>query len=303
MKTRDSEARPNVSESRRLFLRQMGTIAGAGVIHSGMTAAQGRPTEADRNICEEKFTIAVREDLPARPIGEIMVAIGTSFLGTPYEAATLEREGPEQLVVNLRTLDCVTFVESTLALSRCIRARKMSFDEFTAALTRIRYRNGAINGYASRLHYFSDWIADNEAKHIVRNVTRDLGGVAWEKSTSFMSEHTASYRQLADTTVLSQIRDTEERLNGTERWFIPRKALVEKTGIESGDIIGITTAVEGLDIAHTGIAVRMNGVLRYLHAPLSGGSVQISPESFSRYLADRPKHTGVMVARPIDPAL
>ena len=129
------------------------------------------PIEAqprDSVIVEEKLAWARAQHLDTLPIGEIMARIGRTIVGMPYVPATLEVPGPERLVVNLREFDCVTFVENTLALARVVRSGQGGYDAFKRELLRIRYRGGKLEGYPSRLHYFSDWIADYQAKGIVR---------------------------------------------------------------------------------------------------------------------------------------
>ncbi len=119
-----------------------------------------------------------------------------------------------------------------------------------------------------------------------------------------MSSHPSSYKQLSDPRLLERMRETETTLRARRHYFVPKDhlAAVERN-IEAGDIIGITTSIEGLDIIHTGIAVRANGVLRYLHAPLSNGKVQISDKSLVDYLMLHEKQTGIMIARPLEPGL
>ena len=164
---------------------------------------QGR--EVDRRIFAEKMELARTERLDTLPIGAIIVRIGESFLGTKYTPATLEVE-PERLVINLEELDCVTYVENVLAMARVIRAKEPTWPAYVRELERIRYRGGELDGYLSRLHYFSEWIADNERLGLVRNVTRDLGGVPLDETINFMSTHAESYRQLADSTTLAGVR-------------------------------------------------------------------------------------------------
>ena len=108
--------------------------------------------------------------------GQLMLEIGKFFLGTPYRAGTLETKGAEHLVVNLREHDCFTFVENVVALAWLVKSREKSFDAFRRVLLKIRYRQGRLQGYSSRLHYFSDWIHDNQKKGIVRDVTAEIGG-------------------------------------------------------------------------------------------------------------------------------
>ncbi len=256
----------------------------------------------DEEMCRSKFTLAADRSLVTRPINEVMIAIGTSFVGTPYAANTLEQPGEEDLVINLRGLDCVTFLENTLALSRCIKMKKTTFHEYKRQLQLIRYRSGEINGYPSRLHYFSDWLYDNDRKHIVRNMAEEIGGIELGKKINFMSTHRSAYRQLKDNGFLKRVETTEADINGRTQYFIPKEKLAAvEQQILSGDIIGITTTVEGLDIAHTGIAIQAGGALKYLHAPLSNGRVQITEKTLVDYLLGMKKQTGIMIARPLEP--
>lgn len=289
--------------SRRNFIHQMAFLAGGMAVPALFRdRAMGRERVSDEQVCQRKFVLAAKESLSQRPIGEVMVAIGVSFVGTPYVAKSLEQPGEEHLVVNLLGLDCVTFVENTLALSRCVKLGQHTFDEYKEQLRLIRYRDGVIDGYPSRLHYFSDWIDDNGKKHIVTNISKEIGGTDYGKKLDFMSSHPSSYKQLSNPQYLERIRETETILRARRHYFVPKEQLaaVEKN-IDGGDIIGITTSIDGLDIIHTGIAIRANGVLKYLHAPLSNGKVQISDKSLVDYLSSHEKQTGVMVARPLDP--
>jgi hypothetical protein len=292
------------SSSRRSFIRKLALLAGGATVSPVLRdhADAAGPTPTDEMICKHKFTLAAKEELHKRPMGEVMIAVGVSFLGTPYVAGTLEQPGAEHLVVNLQGLDCVTFVENTLALSRCIKLGARTFDAFRKQLQLIRYRDGAIDGYPSRLHYFSDWIDENSRRGIVQNISQELGGVREARAISFMSEHVASYKHLGETAILAKIKEIESALSSRPRFYIPKDVVRSvEARIEPGDIIGITTATPGLDIVHTGMAIRTNGVLKYLHAPLSKGKVQITEHSLADYLAGYERHTGIMVARPLEP--
>ncbi|HEX7051230.1 MAG TPA: N-acetylmuramoyl-L-alanine amidase-like domain-containing protein [Longimicrobiales bacterium] len=262
--------------------------------------ADGPATDRDREIFREKIAYARAERLDTLPLGTVLARLGRTFVGTPYVAHTLDVEGPERLVVNLRELDCVTFVENTLALARLVRAGVDDFDAFRAELTRIRYRHGIIDGYPSRLHYFSDWIADNEAKGLVRDVTRELGGVRDGAPIDFMSTHRDAYPQLEDPANFAAIRDVEAAASARPRYFIPEDRIAEvEHRIRNGDIIAATSTVPGLDVAHTGIALWIDGRLHLLHAPLVGKTVEISELP----LADRVRRIGgqdgIVVVRPI----
>jgi hypothetical protein len=267
------------------------------------SAAEQRRTEAsDQEICQRKFNLAVSRSLNQEEIGNVMVEIGSSFIGTPYAAKTLEVPGKEHLVINLQGLDCVTFVENTLALSRCVKMEQPSFEEYKHQLQLIRYRAGIVDKYPSRLHYFSDWIHDNANKNIIRDVTKELGGVPYEKTINFMSAHQSSYHRLSESAYVEMIKEVEAALTSQKQYYIPKERLTYlQDGIHNGDVIAITTSIDGLDISHAGLAIRIDGMLRYLHAPLSTGSVRISDGSLVEYLMSHKNQTGIMVARPLEP--
>ncbi len=259
-------------------------------------------TERDVEICNSKFELAVEKNLADKPISEVISEVGRSFLNTEYEAFTLEQEGKEQLVIHLTGLDCTTFLENTLTLSRCIKKQKISFEDYKNDLTFIRYRHSKIDGYPSRLHYFSDWIYNNTKKGIVKDITKEIGGKPIKFNVFFMSKNPDKYKHLTETPAFIPIIAKQERaINKREYYFIPKEK-VEKleSKIQNGDLIAITTNIKGLDIGHVGIAVKENdGRIHFLHAPLTGAKVQISEKPLPEYLAAIKKHTGIIVLRPI----
>lgn len=290
---------------RRTFLQAIALLGGS--IVGGKQALAllqiDEKQSADIKRILGKFRLSADQSLRKKPIGEVMTVIGKSFIGTPYIANTLETRGEECLVVNLAGVDCVTFVESTLALSRCIKAERETVDDFKHQLQLIRYRSGNIQGYASRLHYFSDWIFDNTHKKIVRDIAEEMGGIPYTKTINFMLTHRSAYPQLVNHEVLMKMEEIEEALNSRKRYFLPKEKLKEvEQEIHDGDVLAITTTVQGLDVSHTGMALRVNGRLHFLHAPISGEAVQISSKLFVDYLNASAKYTGVMVARPLEPA-
>jgi len=295
-----------VSHSRRRFLKQSLLVAGSSAfLPSLLRVARAQEEETgneDERIVGRKFELALKESLQDKPIGDVMKVIGMSFLGAPYAAHILEETGEEHLVINLRGLDCVSFTENTLALSRCVKMGTTTFEEYKRQMQLIRYRNGVIDGYPSRLHYFSDWIGNNVKKGILRDVTRKIGGERYRKSINYMTSHRADYRQLSDDGYFQQIGDMEKDLTVRPHYYIPKGRLhSSQRWIYTGDIIAITSALEGMDIAHTGIAVRIDGVLKFMHAPLVGSEVQITEKPLVEYLKSHTKQTGVMVARPLEP--
>jgi len=281
-------------------------VALASLVVTACESGSAAGTDRDWEIARDHFEWAVAQRPDTFPrFGDLLARIGERFVGTPYEPHTLEVPGPERLVVNLEALDCVTFVETALVLARLAR-NGTADDAFATAyrdeLTRIRYRGGTLDGYPSRLHYFSEWIADNETAGLVTDLSRELGGVADGSAIDFMSTHPDAYRQLADPDVLAEVVRAEKRISATERYYIPQEEIAAKAHlIRDGDIIAATSTVPGLDIAHTGIALWRDGELRLLHAPLVGSHVQISEETLAERIQRFGGQDGIMVARPLAP--
>lgn len=258
----------------------------------------------DIEICKSKFELAVKKDLSAKPINEVIAEIGKSFLGIDYEAFAIERDGEEQLVIHLSGLDCTTFLENCLVLSRCIKKSKTSFDDYMNEFTFVRYRDGKIERYPSRLHYFSDWIFNNTAKGLVKDISKEIGGEPIHFKVGFMTKNPDKYKHLREQPeFIPVIKKQEEEINSRTYYYIPNNKVAQyENKIQNGDLIAITTNLEGLDIGHVGIAVKMdNGRIHFMHAPLVGAKVQITEVPLPDYLARVKKHTGIIVLRPQEP--
>jgi hypothetical protein len=288
---------------RRGFLVSLPLAAGVPLLLGNATLEGFLLQDDDALICSRKFDLAVSLGLRSKPIGDVVIEIGKSFLGVDYIANLLEQPGAERLVVNLRGLDCVLFCENALVFARCIKKGMMTFDDYKAELTFIRYRGGIIDQYPSRLHYFSDHIYDNEKKGVVKNVTREIGGVPFRKTVNFMSTHPESYIKLKENPeFVKAISLQEEAINKRTMYHIPKDQVGNvATSIYNGDVIAITTDIPGMDISHTGIAIWHQDSLRFMHAPISGRQVQITEKTLAEYLAGNKKQLGIMVARPQTP--
>ena len=240
------------------------------------------------------------------PMGRLMAIIGTSFVGTAYTPNTLDIPGPERLVINFRGLDCVTFVENVHALALAIKSgaaerldnRADVETEYEQILRTLRYRNGVIDGYPSRLHYFSEWIEENARRQLVTNISKDLGGIIDSEAIDFMSSHPDAYRQLGSLETLKDIQKIERRISERNRHFVPQDLIADiAEHIQDGDIIAATSSVGGLDVAHTGLALWLDDKLHLLHAPLAGESVQISQLTLAERITSIPGQDGIIVAR------
>ena len=233
------------------------------------------------------------------PTSELVVKIGTELLGTPYVAHTLEKE-PEQLVVNLRELDCTTFAENCLAIALTIKDGKPNFNHYLKSLQNLRYRNGIIDGYPSRIHYFSDWIRENDKRDVVKDVTSELGGTRYIKAINFMSTHPESYKQLKNAAFIPPLIKQEKEISKREMYYLPEEKLAEYgRQLKDGDIAGITTSIPGLDILHVVILIRKNDKIHLLHASQTAGKVVISEETLEEYMKNSKRGNGIMIARPL----
>ena len=254
----------------------------------------------DRSIHDDIIRSFHNQGERTRPMGELMLAVGNYFQGFPYMSHMLESEGRETLVINLREFDCFTFVENVVALAGLISKSKSVFRGYAAQLKKIRYRSGMLSGYSSRLHYFSDWLYDNEKKGIVIDVTRRSGGEAFRKYFNFMTRHRDDYPVLRKEKSYREMIALEKRLSGRRLHYIPKAALGKfEHVVENGDLIAVTTDIEGLDVIHVGLAVRLKSRLHLLHASEIEKRVVVSNLTLHQYLSRRMMRTGIMIGRAI----
>jgi hypothetical protein len=242
-------------------------------------------------------------------LGRSAIRAGELALGTPYVASTLDtylQSGGtpryEPLTLSLTRFDCVTLVEACLAVARLAAEQEPpTWKRFGREIERMRYRSGQRQGYASRLHYFSEWIADGESRGLVRDLGTELGGAEDRRPLRFMTQHRAKYPALTDDRVFREIGAIERRLDASPRWVIPMKRIPQVVSrIETGDVLAFATEIAGLDVTHSAFAYRdRDGVLRVLHAPLSGGVVEITQATLPEYVAGIRRATGILVARPL----
>ena len=241
-----------------------------------------------------------------RTLTETTTTIGRQFMGYPYVPHTLDVNPTEQLVVNLTQFDCTTYVETVLALSlawqeQAGRPDPMLFEQtFRKYLTKLRYRDGQINGYASRLHYFSDWLRDNERKGLLTDVTGQLpGAIVVAKPVSYMTASTYKYPHLNDPVIFRQVAQMEADLSRQTFSFIPKKNIrLAETQLREGDIVMLCAARPGLDMKHVGLVVRQpGGQIHLLHASSDRAVVVITPSSLQNYVLSHKYLSGIRVAR------
>ena len=233
--------------------------------------------------------------------GSLMLAIAGEFTGNKYVAGTLEQGSNEPLVINTQELDCTTFVEQVVAIYATVNERKEGFRDMCTNLQRIRYRGGIRSGYASRLHYISQWIADSAKQHIIHEIDYGPVGRTLPIDLHYMSTHPASYKQLQENgTLVNEIAKWERAMHGIEAAYIPRQELLRTANelpVYDGDIIALTTNIKGLDVTHIGFAFWENGKLHLLHASSAAGKVIKDHKNLYEYQKNKKSQTGIRVFR------
>lgn len=223
------------------------------------------------------------------------------FIGVPYAAGTLEDSEHEVLTVNTRQMDCTTFVETVVAIVLTASEGRMDFKSFCSNLERIRYRDGVCNGYASRLHYTSQWIAYNEKQRIAKEIITQNHTATRLLHLDFMSRHPSAYKHLKNNpSLVKEIEKHELPFRNINTRYIPKSKLdmpCDKLGIKQGDILALVTAIEGLDVSHVGFAFIRNNRLHMLHASSAKGEVISDSRTLYDYMNGKKNHLGIRIIR------
>ncbi|MBQ7532003.1 MAG: DUF1460 domain-containing protein [Paludibacteraceae bacterium] len=265
----------------------------------------------------ERVAAALQPQAAELTMAELVVQVALQMLGTPYLWASLESE-PEQLQVFLDKTDCILFVELSTCMALTLKGKRIvqagdgehyanrptpsvedarpSYNLLCENIRNMRYRLGVVDGYASRIHYTSEWLLQNATNGILREYTNELGK-EFEQTFSYMSAHPQKYYQLSHNVCeLGKIRMIEGRLNKQKPYyFIPQKELRKKkvmAQIKSGDIITFISPREGLDLAHVAIAYEHDGAMHFIHASYGAKKVIIEPKTLAEYATN-----GIRISR------
>ncbi|WP_263788399.1 DUF1460 domain-containing protein [Salinibacter grassmerensis] len=258
-------------------------------------------TTADRFEAALETARSLSEDTGS--IGRVMQEIGHHFRGRPYLTGTLDAPETEALVVRFDGFDCVTFVETALALARSTQASDTTYAGFARRLAEQRYRDGGPVGYCGRLHYFTEWITNNSKRGHVRRLGTELKGRPLRDTVDFMSTHRSAYsRFAANDSLFACVQEMETRLQARQRRdpvrYVPQDSIrAVYDQLRAGDIVALVSSIDGLDVAHTGLVyAHSDGGRGLLHASLSDGVV-VSPD-LQRYVQTIERQIGMVVARP-----
>jgi Protein of unknown function (DUF1460) len=258
----------------------------------------------------DRLVVSAREgNWKSLPIGERTATVGRALVGTRYKSFTLEIDNRvEAPSVNFTGMDCWTFYEISLGFARMLDepAENWTPERLLHYIELDRYRGGQCTGeYLSRLHYLEDWLADNDRRGLVEDLTRSLGGVSVSHSAREMTVGWRHYRYLAaNRSLLGPLRQMEARVSNRPLYQVPKSRVASIEGrLRSGDIIGIISR-DGRNLystSHVGLALRVaDGSLHFTHAssPRNYGHVVID-STLSSYLSRYRTDSGILVARPI----
>jgi hypothetical protein len=259
------------------------------------------PNTADGKKFLSIVEYATQNRLDRQPLGNIITSIGNKFIGAEYRVGLLDKTPTEQLFISLQKFDCLLFVEIILALAKNISQQDYSYQNFTEMVSQERYRDGTIKNYCSRLHYFSEWIADNQKRGNIINITNSLGGIELPKTLNYMSRNWHKYPATIRTPENYQcIVKMEANLVGVKLEYIPQKDIDKIYPLlQTGDIIGVATNIEGLDVTHTGfvniVSQDDRQTIGFLHAS-PAGKVTIAPD-LKTYVGKVKNAIGIIVVR------
>ncbi len=231
------------------------------------------------------------------PTDKLVIETAKFFLGTPYVANTLEIE-PEGLVINLRELDCTTFVENVFALTLTVKSGVLLFENYCANLKKIRYRGGVIEDYTSRLHYSTDWIYDNELRGNLKDVTRKAGASRLDLNLYIMSKTPETYKQLKGRPdLVEKIVAKEKEISARKHCFIKAKRIDRKwRRIKDGSMVGFVTTIPGIDLSHMAIVYHEGKKLTFIHASSTGKKVMINESSMGEFVLSSKRNTGIVLS-------
>lgn len=283
---------------RKIFLTLLFICATAFCSYSFPIESVRFHCENDTTKINRLLTEAISADL--RTPNEYMSFFADKLLGTTYVAHTLEGE-QEYLTINIDELDCTTFVETLIALTKAAMSKSPTWYAYAAKLENIRYRGGQLDGYSSRLHYISAWIVENTSRGNFHEETAYIPHAeSIVKSLNYMTSHRNSYPALSDSTEFAAIKQFETGYNMHMYPYINKRDLKRKDVIENlrdGDIICLTTKTEGLDVSHLGIVRFVKGAPHLLHASSVEKKVIIDKYDLFEMLRTLRSNTGIRVLR------
>ena len=260
---------------------------------------------------ESKFYAIVKqaesENWRARPMGQRTALAARSLLGTKYVNYTLEVDNRiESPVVNLQAMDCWTFYENSLGLSRMLTYKPGPYkpEDLIHMVEVERYRNGQCTGsYLSRMHHLEEVFYDNQRRGLAENIsTRLPGAERMQRSIQEMTIAWKSYRYLkSDPSLLPPMAEIEKRVSALPVYQVPKSKVIQvEKYLADGDVCAITTTSPNQYTSHVGLIMRHQGRAYFMHATSSSskGRCTVFDKPITDYLNELSTHSGVIICRP-----
>ena len=234
-------------------------------------------------------------------IESLSINLAKHFIGRKYMPHTLEGD-KEYLTINIHEFDCITFVESIIALTQTAQRSHSTWRDYAQHLESIRYRKGSMTGYASRLHYISDWIADNTYRGNIKEITQSIeGATTMIKTLNYMSRNADKYSALEDSSNLAEIKKIEMGYRSLlipylKKQFLAKKSVCQQ--LKDGDIVVILSKTDGLDASHVGFIAFIDDTPHLLHASTLKGEIYFEQIDLNEYLKRHARNApGIRILR------
>jgi hypothetical protein len=222
-----------------------------------------------RNV--ERLLLAATCDVP---ICSRIEHFSRQLIGRPYKQNPLigSAHSAEVFTASLDGFDCVTYVETVLAL-----ARASTVDDFVGWLRKIRYKRGRVK-WERRNHYMTDWIRNNFRQGVIRPVSAPR------------------VPQIVRERILNVVPGLAARR--TRVRCVPKRGAARLSpNFENGDLIFFASTSKNLDVFHAGIIVRDGKRILIRHASRSRG--RVLEQGLSTFLKSN-RMAGIIVVRPRD---
>jgi hypothetical protein len=242
--------------------------------------------------------IAIFKLLAIHPpsFGDQIIAMADRLLGKSYKAGVLGNNPPESLTIDTQYFDCVSFVETVIAMA--LEKNNYHQRTFSENVQLLRYRNGIIKDYSSRIHYFTEWLILAEKQGLGKNISLESGGVTRSKNIHFITQNKNKYPAIKDSVIFESIRKTEREISNLLIPFIPANMYLSVIPLlKNGDLVGFTSSRPGLDIVHTGFVKIINNKAHLMHASQKSGKVVITSETLLSYLKKANQVDGIIIFR------
>jgi len=229
---------------------------------------------------QEELDRIIRGSSQFKRLSKRIDFLSKQFLNVDYVESTLtgDVETPEVFVVNLKGVDCFTFIDYIEAMRL-----SHSFSEFMANLKKVRYKSGNI-AFEDRNHFFTDWREFHS--DIVADVTEDIGAQKTLRVQKILN------KKEDGTFYLPGIRPLQREVT-----YIPSDAVTDPLlkKLRTGDYAGIYSRLQGLDVSHIGIIIKGGDAVYLRHASSLKKYRKVVDQDFKRYIVNKP---GIIVLRP-----